>query len=152
MIALYFFIVQAWRRLKGGWQDKEFRGLFWTVLGVIALGTLFYREFEGWSWVDSFYFTIVTLATVGYGDLSPTQPFTKLFTTLYIVIGLGLLSSFILKLAEIRIEPGTPRRLLKRELKEVATEVAVEVSAIEATATGKTAVDETAVPPDEETP
>lgn len=137
MIALYFFAVQAWRRIKGGWQDKEFRGLFWTVLAVILLGTVFYHEFEQWSWIDSFYFTVVTLATVGYGDLSPTNPFTKLFTTLYIVIGLGLLSSFILKLAEIRIEPGAPRRFLKRELNEVSAEVSV----IEAAATGKTAVD-----------
>ncbi|GIK56750.1 MAG: two pore domain potassium channel family protein [Chloroflexi bacterium] len=143
MIALYFFIVQAWRRLKGGWQDKEFRGLFWMVLAVILLGTVFYHQFEQWSWVDSFYFTVVTLATVGYGDLSPTNPFTKLFTTLYIVIGLGLLSSFILKLAEIRIEPGVPRRLLKRELKEAAAEL----SAIEVTTT-----DEMAVPQDEEAP
>lgn len=116
-------------------------------MAVILLGTVFYHEFEQWSWIDAFYFTVVTLATVGYGDLSPTNPFTKLFTTLYIIIGLGLLSSFILKLAEIRIEPGTPRRLLKRELKEVAAEVSV----IEA-ATGKTAVDETAVPQDEEAP
>ncbi|MCL4264629.1 MAG: hypothetical protein KJ069_15505 [Anaerolineae bacterium] len=148
MIAFYFFVVQAWRRIKGGWQDKEFRGLFWTVLAVILLGTVFYHEFEQWSWIDAFYFTVVTLATVGYGDLSPTNPFTKLFTTLYIVIGLGLLSSFILKLAEIRIEPGAPRRLLKRELKEAAAEVSV----IEAAVTGKTAVDETAVPQDKETP
>lgn len=135
MLALYFFIVQAWRRIKGGWQDKEFRGLFWTVVGVIALGTLFYHEFEKWSWIDSFYFTVVTLATVGYGDLSPTHPFTKLFTTLYIVIGLGLLSSFILKLAEIRVEPGAPRRLLRKEVKTVAV--------IEEAVAKKTAVDET---------
>lgn len=138
MLAFYFFIRQAWRRLKGGWKDKEFRGLFWTVLAVILLGTVFYHEFEKWSWVDAFYFTVVTLATVGYGDLSPTTPFTKLFTTLYILIGLGLLSSFILKLAEIRIEPGAPRRLLKREVKKVAAEVSV----IEAAATSKTAVDD----------
>jgi len=111
MIALYLFLVSLYRKIRQGWQDPEFRGLFWTVLVVLLIGTTFYHLWEGWSWLDSFYFTVVTLATVGYGDLTPTRPESKLFTVLYIIIGLGLLSSFILKLANVTQEPGTERPL-----------------------------------------
>jgi len=65
-----------------------------TVL-VIALGTVFYHYAEGWSWVDSYYFSIITLTTVGYGDLSPTTPLSKIFTSFYIISGLGIIFSFM---------------------------------------------------------
>jgi voltage-gated potassium channel Kch len=99
MLALFFFFKSIASKLRAGWKDDEFRGMFWTVLIVVAVGTWFYRSQEGWSWVDSFYFTMVTLTTVGYGDFSPTQPITKLFTVFYLIIGVGLLSTFVIKMA-----------------------------------------------------
>ncbi|MFH0817719.1 MAG: potassium channel family protein [Candidatus Micrarchaeota archaeon] len=53
--------------------------LFSIVL-MLAIGTVVYHNIEGWDWVDSFYFTGVTLTTVGYGDLHPTHDISKLFT------------------------------------------------------------------------
>jgi hypothetical protein len=50
---------------------------------------------EGWSPVDAFYFSVVTLATVAYGDLHPTTDVAKLFTVVYILFGLGVLAAFI---------------------------------------------------------
>ncbi|MCP4363634.1 MAG: two pore domain potassium channel family protein [Chloroflexi bacterium] len=111
MIALYVFIVSLFRKIRQGWKDSEFRGLFWMVLTVLLMGTIFYHLREGWSWLDSFYFTVVTLATVGYGDLAPTRPESKIFTVLYIIIGLGLLSSFIVKLANVTQVPIAERPL-----------------------------------------
>lgn len=109
MVAFTFFLAQLARRMRRGWGDPEFRGLFWSVLVVLLVGTVFYHWREGWSWLDSFYFTVVTLATVGYGDFSPTRPETKLFTVLYIIMGLGLLSAFIVKLAGLGDAPGDGR-------------------------------------------
>lgn len=52
--------------------------------------------------MDAFYFCVVTLATVGYGDLSPTTPFAKVFTIIYIFIGLSFFVSLINLLAQER--------------------------------------------------
>jgi len=40
-----------------------------------------------WSFVDALYFSMVTISTVGYGDLTPTTRFSKLFTVCYILLG-----------------------------------------------------------------
>ena len=50
---------------------------------------------EDWSWVDSFYFSAVTLTTVGFGDLSPTTTVSKLFTVFYIFIGISLIGALL---------------------------------------------------------
>lgn len=99
MFTLYLFFTTIFRRIRNGLKDREFRGLFYTTLIIIGAGGLFYHNVEGWSWLDSFYFTIITLTTVGYGDFAPQTDLGKLFTMLYVLLGLGIISSFIFMLA-----------------------------------------------------
>jgi hypothetical protein len=63
--------------------DRRTRPLIIYVSIVIAIGAAIYHWLEGWSWLDSIYFVVVTLTTIGYGDLSPTTPLTKLITIFY---------------------------------------------------------------------
>jgi voltage-gated potassium channel len=55
------------------------------------LGTTFYSIFESWSYVDAFYFSAMTLTTIGYGDFFPSSTLTKLFTIGYAFFGIGLM-------------------------------------------------------------
>ncbi len=57
------------------------------VAGLLGVSTAIFHTVEGWSIVDSFYFSVVTVTTVGYGDLVPTHDASKL-----VVSGLILLS------------------------------------------------------------
>lgn len=57
---------------------------------IIAGGTVFFHHVEGWSWLDSYFFTVVTLSTVGYGELVPATPMGKIGTTMFILLGLGI--------------------------------------------------------------
>ncbi|SRR6056297_263852 len=57
---------------------------------IIAGGTVFFHHVEGWSWLDSYFFTVVTLSTVGYGELVPATPMGKIGTTVFILLGLGI--------------------------------------------------------------
>ena len=97
------FFLLFYRFLRGMWhgmKDKDFRNLFLWLLSIILLGSWFYMRVEGWSFLDSIYFSITTLATVGYGDFSPQTAAGKIFTIFYIIIGIGMLSGFIVLLAE----------------------------------------------------
>ena len=66
----------------------------------MGLGTIFYHWVEGWRWLDSLYFCVITLATVGYGDLTPKTDLGKVFTMIYIFIGIGLLIAVFTRLAD----------------------------------------------------
>ncbi|MCA9928776.1 MAG: two pore domain potassium channel family protein [Anaerolineales bacterium] len=92
--------VRFFRAIGRGLKEPEFRGLFFWVLVLLGVGTWFYARWEGWSYLDAFYFSVITLTTVGYGDFSPQTSAGKIFTIAYILLGLGILSSFIVLLAE----------------------------------------------------
>ncbi len=76
--------------------DKHiYRILLLAVIAVLATGTVFYHLVEHFSWLNSYYFSVVTLATVGYGDFTPHTDAGKIFTTFYIFIGVGIITTFI---------------------------------------------------------
>ena len=83
-------------------KQPKYRSLIIWVLFTLVIGTVFYHNVEGWSWLDSLYFSVVTLATVGYGDLAPATEYGRAFTIVYIMLGLGLLTSFAAMLAQER--------------------------------------------------
>jgi hypothetical protein len=87
------------RDLRDAWDDLAFRAIFMTAVGLLLSGTLFYWVVEDWGPVDAFYFSVVTLTTVGYGDLAPTNEWSKLFTVFYIFVGIGVIASLITTLA-----------------------------------------------------
>jgi voltage-gated potassium channel len=76
------------------WRDRDARGPLLLVVSLLIVGTLFYTLVEGWSIVDSLYFSSMSLATVGYGDLVPTTDIGKIFTVVYVLTGIGILVSF----------------------------------------------------------
>ena len=76
-------------------QDDEYRDLLITTIIILMIGTLTYHYVEGWSVVDSLYFSVVTLTTIGYGDFTPQTDAGKIFTIIYIVVGIGMILSFI---------------------------------------------------------
>jgi hypothetical protein len=61
-----------------------------AAFGFIAFGAAFYHVVEKLTWLDSFYFTTMTLATVGYGDISPKTGAGKVFTMFYVLIGISI--------------------------------------------------------------
>ena len=76
-------------------QDEQYRDLLITTAIILLIGTVSYHYLEGWRYVDSLYFSMVTLTTIGYGDFTPQTDEGKIFTVLYIIVGIGVILSFI---------------------------------------------------------
>lgn len=104
------------REQEGGFVDRYvYRILFALVIVALGTGTVVYHFLEGWSWVDSFYFSSVAVTTVGFGDLTPTRDASKLFTVFYIFTGVGIISAFIDQRLKRRGQRVATRRARNRE-------------------------------------
>lgn len=114
---LYRFFSTIWHEFRNP-ENPEFRSLLTLVGLVLAAGTIFYHSVEGWSWLDSLYFSVTTLTTVGYGDLSPHTNFGKIFTMLFIMVGLGILAGFINVMATHVLTQRTDKNTRRKEHKE----------------------------------
>ena len=110
MLAIWAVFARFYRALRMGMAEPSFRGLLYLSSLIIGSGTVFYRLIEDWTWVDAFYFTIITLTTVGYGDLYPTRTVSKLFTVMIVLIGIGLLVTLIERVAHFAMVDHEIRR------------------------------------------
>ncbi len=83
-------------------RDKESRLVFYWALTILVVGTLVYHWLEGWSYVDALYFCVISLATIGYGDLAPTTPEAKIFTIIYVINGIAILLALFDRVRAVR--------------------------------------------------
>lgn len=57
---------------------------------VLSVGTEAYHQIEGWGYIDSLYFSVITVSTIGYGNgIYPVTDEGKLFTVVYLLMGVS---------------------------------------------------------------
>ncbi len=83
------------RTLREVWAEPGGRLLILSVLAILVTGTTFYTLVEDWSVIQALYFTVITLTTIGYGDLHPTTEFSRLFTIFFVLAGVSTLLGFL---------------------------------------------------------
>lgn len=96
-------------------REPEVQGVLTLAMTLIAVAAVFFWLVEGWPLIDALYFSVITIATVGFGDLTPHTVLGKIFTILYIFAGIGLFASAVATLARailrnevLEREKGTP--------------------------------------------
>ncbi len=72
----------------------NFRLVGVTALSVLGIGVVFYHIVEKLDWLDAVYFSVITLTTVGYGDITPHTPLGKVFTIFYVLTGIAIIGTF----------------------------------------------------------
>ena len=100
-------------------RNENTRGIGIALLGLLATGTIFYTLVEGWDPLDALYFSVISLATVGYGDITPQTALGKLFTIFFVLAGVGVLVVFVSEVARQTIR-RTEERVGEREAKRQA--------------------------------
>ena len=80
---------------------------------LVALGTAGYMVIEGWTIMDSVYMTVITLSTIGYGEVNPVSQPGRIFTLILIVMGVGFFLYVIGNVVQFLVE-GRIRLILGR--------------------------------------
>lgn len=70
-------------------HEPQARALLAFVILILISGTVFFVEVEHWSIIDSVYYCVTTLTTVGSGELRPHTDMGKIFTVIYLFMGVG---------------------------------------------------------------
>ncbi len=87
---------------------------------LVLMGTGGYMIFEGWAFDDALYMTIITLATVGYGEVHQVSDIGRMFTIILIVLGVGYfmyVAGLIVQfLVEDRVRVILGRRKLDKQI------------------------------------
>lgn len=104
MISFLLLFRSLGRVLKILFRQEEQKAVLLSVMFILLIGTVFYHNIEKMALLDALYFSVMTLATVGYGDFTPVTMLGKLFTILYVLLGVGILTAMIANFNRALIE------------------------------------------------
>lgn len=87
------------------YRMRQFLVPLLLLFNVLLFGSLGYLVIEpGWSLIDAFYMTVITITTVGFGEIRRLTPAGRIFTVLVIFSGWTTLAFTGAKLAKLIIE------------------------------------------------
>jgi voltage-gated potassium channel len=86
-----------------GWRVLAIAGV---LVSATLIGTIGFRLVEGWPFFDAFYMTLMTLTTVGYGEVHPLSFHGRMFASFLMLVGVAtvFVSFAILGDAVLRLE------------------------------------------------
>jgi|SRR5690554_4831229 len=77
--------------MKNLFGSKIFIALLLLFI-VFLIGVFRFYFFSDYSWIDAFYMTVITVATVGFGEVKPLSPQEKVFVSLLIISSIFILA------------------------------------------------------------
>ena len=105
---------------------KPWVGLFFSLFFLFYLGAIGYRITEGWEWSDCLWMVLITVSTIGFGEVQPLSPEGRIVTVLIIIGGL-IFVQFTFQKAVRLFESGYFQRVnelqFKRNLRKMENHV-----------------------------
>lgn len=103
---------RLFKKRGSGYLSVAFVGVALAAVGLFAL-------FEGYSLVDGLWWTVVTLTTVGYGDLSPATPGRRATAAVLMVTSIGVVSFITANIAAFFIKEDEKNYDLANEVRAI---------------------------------
>jgi hypothetical protein len=77
-----------------------------AMVGLLIVGILGYSILEGWGFLESLYMVIITITTIGFGEVRSLSPAGRLFTILIIFMGLSIAAALFAQLDSLSWNPA----------------------------------------------
>jgi voltage-gated potassium channel len=121
-IALYFVLLKHWKVFsRSSFAASSMYAiisvswlLFYSVFGTLYLGHSFHPPIE--DPVAALYFSVITMATVGYGDIIPINPTARLFVISIVIFGVAVFATTISALAGPLIGGNLKKFIINRAI------------------------------------
>jgi voltage-gated potassium channel len=98
-------------------MEKRFQTIIYILAAILIVGTIGYWAIEGWDFLDALYMTLITLTTIGFGEVHQLSVRGKIFTILLVVFGVAGVAYSLRILGQMILE-GQLRKYLGRRIME----------------------------------
>ncbi len=89
------------------------------LIVVVTIGVLGFRYFSDYSWIDALYMTVITMTTVGFGEVEPLDENGKLFTIFLISTSVVIFAYSVSVITEYIIRKNDPQRVQNRKMQKM---------------------------------
>ncbi|KFB02359.1 potassium transporter TrkA [Mangrovimonas yunxiaonensis] len=96
-------------------RSRIYTAIF-LLLGVLLIGVLGYRFVSGYTWIDSLYMTVITITTVGFGEVQPLDEFSKIFTIFLILASVVIVGFAISVITEYILSNNNLEELKQKKM------------------------------------
>jgi len=96
---------------------KHLIAVLLIFFGSLLIGGYVYSAVEGWRFLDSLYFVVITMTTIGYGDFVPKTDIGKILTMLFSFIGVGMALYLVSLIGRTVFRERTDRRAIRKKEK-----------------------------------
>ena len=98
---------------------KIFKTKFYTTIfllfALVFVGVIGFKIVSDYSWIDAFYMTIITITTVGFGEVHPLDDTAKIFTILLILAGVVILGYALSIITEYILSKNTIEEIKQKK-------------------------------------
>lgn len=96
---------------------SKFRVAILLIMSVLVIGVLGYRFIAGYTWVNSLYMTVITLSTVGFGEVAPLNETGKLFAVFLILSSVATFAYSVTVITEYLMNKNSFEQFKNRKMK-----------------------------------
>lgn len=86
---------------------------------LLLVGIFGFRIVANYNWVDAIYMTVITIATVGYGEVMPLDAAGKLFTVFLIITSLGVIAFSLSVITEYIVSKSNPLLIEQKKIQKM---------------------------------
>ena len=125
MVSFFLNLVKLlhayWHGLRA---DEELRILLVILLTLLTSATIFYSNVEGWGVVDSLYFSVMTMSTIGHDGFVPSSDLSKIFTIIFLFLSIGIYITVLAKVVKVALDEKKEVRARKKQKKDAKKKAA----------------------------
>lgn len=102
---------------------RRFQLSLLTLLALTLFGTWMYMLLENWSFFEALYMTVITIATVGFGEVRELSETGRAFTIILILLGVGAATTAISNAVSLALGPVLWSSLNQRRMLDMISQM-----------------------------